>query len=110
MLTISQREQDGKLILHLDGRVDGDGATRIEETLLGAVKEGHYHLVLDLSQTNYLNSAGLRVFADVLTQCRQNGGDVQIAAPTLKITRVLQIIGFDKFFNIYPTLEAAVKS
>jgi anti-sigma B factor antagonist len=110
MLNILQTEQGDKIVFQVDGRVDGDGATKMEETLREVVNGGHHHLVLDLSQTNYLNSAGLRILADILTQCRQNGGDVRLAAPNLKIMRVLEIIGFDKFFHVYPTVDAAVRN
>lgn len=110
MLNISQTQQGDKIVFQVDGRVDGDGATKMEDILRGAVSAGHHHLVIDLSQTNYLNSAGLRILADLLTQCRQQGGDVQLAAPNLKIMRVLEIIGFDKFFQVYSTLDAAVQS
>ncbi|MBI5931060.1 MAG: STAS domain-containing protein [Chloroflexi bacterium] len=110
MLNISQSQQGDKIVFQVDGRVDGDGATKMEDILRSVVNAGHHQLVLDLSQTNYLNSAGLRILADVLTQCRQSGGDVQLAAPNLKIMRVLEIIGFDKFFHVYPTLDAAIHS
>jgi anti-sigma B factor antagonist len=110
MLTISHDHQGNKVVYQLHGRVDGDGAAQMQELLRGALKDGQYHLVLDLSHTNYLNSGGLRVLADLLTQCRQNGGDVKLAAPNPKIMRILEIIGFDKFFNVYPTVDAAVQS
>jgi anti-sigma B factor antagonist len=110
MLTITHQEQNGKQVFGIDGRVDADGATQMEQTITKVLNAGKYQLVLDLSQTNYLNSAGLRVMADVLTQCQDKGGDVKIAAPNLKITRVFEIIGFDKFFHVYETIEAALSA
>ena len=109
MLTISQNQKDNVVIFVIDGRVDSEGAMKMEETLYHVVKAGNFHLVLDLSQTNYMNSAGLRTLADVLTQCREQGGDLKLAAPNPKILRVLQIIGFDKFFNVYDNLDEAVQ-
>jgi anti-anti-sigma factor len=51
----------------------------------------------------------LRTRADVLTIAREDGGDLRLASLNPKVQRVFQIIGFDKFFNIYDTLEAASK-
>lgn len=108
MLTISQNEAGGHRVYVIDGRVDTDGAHRLEEQLNAALAEGQYRIVLDLSKTNYLNSAGLRILADILTRCRDNDGDCKLAAPNAKVMRVLEIIGFDKFFSVYETVEAAV--
>jgi anti-sigma B factor antagonist len=108
MLTISKNEQSGYLVYTIDGRVDTDGARQMESTFREALASGYYMFVLDLAKTNYLNSAGLRILADVLTQCRNNDGDCRLAAPNTKVTRVLEIIGFDKFFNVYASVDAAL--
>lgn len=110
MLTIAKTEQGGKLVYSIDGRVDTEGAQEMEIELNKATTSGHYLLVLDLSKTNYLNSAGLRILADILTQCRDNDGDCKLASPNTKVMRVLEIIGFDKFFNVYDTIEAAINT
>jgi anti-sigma B factor antagonist len=110
MLTINRWDKDGKQVFVIDGRVDTDGAHQMEEQLTKSITDGNYHIVLDLSETNYLNSAGLRILADVLTQCRDKGGDVKLAAPNSKVMRVLEIIGFDKFFNVFLTVEDALVS
>jgi anti-sigma B factor antagonist len=108
MLTITHTEKDGRAIFGIDGRVDTDSAKQMEVELGKAVGDGNYQIVLDLSQTHYLNSEGLRILADILTQCRAKDGDVKIAAPNLKVLRVFQIIGFDRFFKIFDSVEAAL--
>lgn len=108
MLTISRSQQGGVVIFKVDGRVDSDGAHEVEEHLKEAIDNDHYHIIVDLSKTNYLNSAGLRVFAGTLTQCQAHNGDLKLSGPNAKIMRILQIIGFDMFFNIYDTVEDAL--
>lgn len=109
MLTISQRQQEQVTIFQVDGRVDTDGALQLETVMKAALQNECYILVLDLSKTNYLNSSGLRTLADMLTQCRKNGGDLRLAAPIPKVMRLMEIVGFDMFFKIYPNVEAAVR-
>ena len=65
-------------------------------------------LVLDMAQVRYISSSGLRTMADVLTKNQEQGGDLKLVALNRKVQRVLRIIGFDKFFSIYDTLEAAI--
>ncbi|GIV81442.1 MAG: anti-sigma factor antagonist [Anaerolineae bacterium] len=109
-MNISEREQDGVTIFTLDGRVDSEGAVDLDLALQTAVSEGKYRLVLEMAQVRYINSAGLRTLADILTQVRASQGDLKLVNPHPRIQRVFQIIGFDRFFNTYPTVEEAVAS
>jgi anti-anti-sigma regulatory factor len=43
----------------------------------------------------------------VFTKNREQGGDLKLVALNPKVLRVFRIIGFDKFFSVYDTLEAA---
>jgi anti-sigma B factor antagonist len=110
MLTISKKQQDHFMILNLDGRVDADGSLQLQTVLKGLFEANHYEIILDLSKTDYLNSAGLRAFADTLTKCRDHGGDLKLVAPNSKIMRLLEIIGFTMFFKIFNDLDTAFKA
>jgi anti-anti-sigma factor len=65
-------------------------------------------MVLDMAGVSYISSAGLRTLADVLTRNREAGGDLKLVALNKKVLRVLRIIGFDRFFSLYDTVEAAI--
>jgi len=107
-MDISEREQDGVTIFVLDGRVDSEGAVDLDMALRAAVEEGKHKLILDMSQVRYINSAGLRTLADILTENRNAGGDLRLVALNPKVQRIFQIIGFDRFFAIDRTLEEAL--
>ncbi len=109
-MNITEREQNGITIFVMEGRVDSEGAVDMDLALQTATSEGKCKIVLDMSQVRYINSAGLRTLADILTQNKQSGGDLKLVNLHSKVARVFQIIGFDKFFNIYPTVDEALKS
>lgn len=107
-MNITEREQAGVTIFVLEGRVDSEGAVDLDMMLQAGTADGKYKMILDMSQVRYINSAGLRTLADILTQNKANGGDLRLVNVNPKVRRVLQIIGFDKFFGIYETLEEAL--
>jgi anti-sigma B factor antagonist len=107
---IHERGENGVAVFVLDGRIDTQGAVDLDLALQSAVAEGQHQLVLDMATVRYIGSAGLRTLADVLTTSKKAGGDLKLAAVNPKVMRVLRIIGFDKFFSIYDTTEAAVAS
>jgi anti-sigma B factor antagonist len=107
-MKITERQEKEVVIFTLEGRVDSEGSVDLDLALQTAVSEGKHKMILDLSQVRYINSAGLRILADILTQNKENGGDLRLADLNPKVRRVFQIIGFDKFFNIYATVEEAL--
>ncbi len=107
-MNISESTKNGVTVFVLEGRIDTQGAQVMDGVLQAAVATGKHKLVLDLAEVTYISSAGLRTLADVLTKNREQDGDLKLAALNRKVLRVLRIIGFDKFFSLYDTLEAAV--
>jgi len=104
---ITSREQNGVTVFVLEGRVDSNGAAEMDSALQESTASRHYKMVLDMSGVTYINSAGLRTLADILTQNRANGGDLRLVALSAKVERVFKIIGFDKFFETYDSVDAA---
>lgn len=107
-MNITEREQQGVVIYILEGRIDSEGAVDLDMALQAATAEGKCKMILDMSQVRYINSAGLRTLADILTQNKQNGGDLRLVNLNPKVQRIFQIIGFDKFFAIYGTVDEAI--
>jgi anti-sigma B factor antagonist len=106
-MDITERVENGITVFVLEGRIDTQGAVDLDLALQAAVSEGQHKMVLDMAEVRYICSAGLRTLADVFTKNREKGGDLKLAALNPKVLRVFRIIGFDKFFSIYDTLEAA---
>jgi anti-sigma B factor antagonist len=107
-MNITEREQNGVTIFTLEGRVDSEGAVDLDLALQTASSEGKNRMILDMCQVRYINSAGLRTLADILTQNKASDGDLKLVELNPKVMRVFQIIGFDKFFSIYDTAEQAL--
>ena len=101
-------EENGISTYQLEGRIDSIGAGELETLLKQAVAEGRAKIVLDLSQVQYINSAGLRTLAEILTQCRAQEGDLRLVTVNPKVERVFRIIGFDRFFKSYDSVQDAI--
>ena len=109
-MNITENVKDNISVFALQGRVDSQGAIDLELTLRAALEEGASRMILDLSKVTYINSAGLRILADILSQNRENAGDLLLVTPPPRIQRVLQIIGFDKFFRTFESVELAMQA
>ena len=108
MMVVHVREENGVTIYRIEGRIDSDGAIRLEAALRKGLSAGKHRMVVDMAQVPYINSAALRALADITSQNREHGGDLKLAALSPQVLRVLQIVGFDQFAAIYDTVSEAI--
>lgn len=109
-LEITTQEMKRVDLITVSGRVDSSTAPELEEALQGRLDDGRYNLVLDLSDVNYLSSAGLRAMVSALRTCKGKGGDVRVAAPSERVQEVLELAGLDALFKSYDDVTLAVGS
>jgi anti-anti-sigma factor len=90
-LTITQRSNPTTLVLV--GRLDTNTAPDLDNKLDDVMHAGEIkQLVFDLSQLDYLSSAGIRCFVRARKFIEQRGGKVAIVNPQPPVRKVLDIV------------------
>lgn len=93
------------------GRIDSSTAPDFDAALKQIYQEnGRHKIVVELSGTQYMSSAGLRAIVAAHRDCKKKGGDVRLAAPSERVTEVLSLAGLDAIFSIFPDTTSAVGS
>ena len=93
------------------GDIDVATAGPLREELLALVEaEQPEHLVIDLRDVTFMDSAGLSVLIRVRKQQLQHGGDVTVVNPSPRVDRILKITGLDVAFAFGPASDAAAGS
>lgn len=87
------------------GRLDGLTAGVLEARIS---ELGVADLVLDCSQLLYISSGGLRALLICAKLCRQQDGDLVVAALQPQCRRVLEVSGFLSILDHHETLAAAL--
>ncbi len=108
-MNIAEQNQNGVIVLVLEGRIDTDGAVQLDQLLHRHLAAGHYKFALDMAEVQYINSSALRSLADVITETRARGGDLKLVALTPRVRRVLQIVGFDRYCTICDAMPEALE-
>ena len=107
--------------LSLAGKLDTTSAKAFEEKFLTQIESGNRRFVIDLSELEYIGSAGLRVF--VVASKRLNGANGKIVLcgftktipyhtlnrPTDPVREVFDIAGFSSLFATYGSQDEAIK-
>ena len=99
------------LILGLKGRLDQDNCETFRGELvphLDAAVQGKLAIVLDLSQLEYVSSAGLRCFMLAVKQTKTHNGRIVVAALQPMVAEIFQISRFDMLLEVFATVDDAV--
>ena len=96
-------------IVSLRGEMDVYTAPRAKEAMLDLLSNGYHHLVVNLQQTDYLDSTALGVLVGMLKRVREKDGDLRLAAPPPRILRLLEITRLNKVFSIDASEQEATE-
>jgi anti-sigma B factor antagonist len=97
-------------IVRPQGRLDAAGAPALDRELRQHLALGHRQLLVDLSDTHYISSNGLRVLLAALKAARQNGGALRLCCLSARLAEIFEMAGFDQVFEIYETRAAAERA
>jgi anti-sigma B factor antagonist len=99
-------------VLKVSGRVDSSTAPELEEVLLGVIQSGQKHVVVNLHETEFISSAGLKALLSALMKVRKMipPGDVVISEIQPSLRESFDLVGFDRLFEFYEDDLHAVAS
>ena len=101
------------ILVQVAGRVDHKTAKAFEDALLpqldGCTGEAQ-KVLLDLGDVPYMSSAGLRVLMLAAKQCRQQKGEIVVAALQPLLQEVFTISRFDTVFKIFDSTQEALEA
>jgi anti-anti-sigma regulatory factor len=120
-------------VLHLDGKLDGQNFHELIEKAGQVHAAGARDILIDAAGLSYISSAGLVALHSVTLMLRgealpdpnqgwvalksmeriRDGGiqsHIKLLNPRPEVIRVLDMVGFTTFFEIYTDLQTAVRS
>ena len=110
-MKLNYREENQVVIVEVKGKImGGPESTALHDMLHELIDQGKQHVVVDLSQVDWMNSTGLGLLISGLTTLRKAGGELRLANVADKIQSLLTITKLITVFKSYDTVEEAVRS
>jgi anti-sigma B factor antagonist len=109
-MEINSQTINGVTVISVAGDVDALTAAQLTEFLHRLLATGVNRLVVDLGGVGFMSSAGLRTILHVLRASREAGGDTRLAAVQPGVDSVLEMSGFLRILQAFPTVDEAVAS
>lgn len=96
------------VVIRLQDRIDAFNSPELRRHIEALLAEGNTHLVVDLTEVTFFDSAALAVLVSAVKRSRQAGGDVKLVWPKAEAAqRIIRLTKFDKVFVITDTAEEA---
>ena len=97
-LKLETEKKDSKTTVRATGRVTLETAATLETTLRDLIAEGK-RIVLDLTNVDYVDSAGLGALVSVYMHARRTKCDLEIANPKQRIRDLFNRSGLASVFE-----------
>lgn len=110
MLQVDIDTRDGGTVVVPRGRLTMVSAKSFRETVTTQIARVDGQIVVvDLSQTEFVDSSGLGALVACLKTARQSGGDLRLAAPSEQVTMVLGLTNLDRVLRPRPSVDEALR-
>jgi anti-sigma B factor antagonist len=104
---IEVTEHDGCTVVAVRGEVDLATAPALKNRLLELVTAGVTEIVVDLTETDFLDSTGLGAVVAAYKRVRVHDGHLKLVATAARVKRVFEITNLNRVVPICASIEEA---
>jgi len=108
---MKQRQVGSIVILAPKGYLTGgDETDELEQTIKSLIESGNKHLIINLAETQFLNSTALGVLISAHSSYVRRDGQVKLCSVDKRIENIFVITKLSLVFDVYPSEEQAIAS
>ena len=107
---ITDRKVDDEThVIAVTGEIDLFTAPEFKQRISELIDAGRSRLVVDLSETTFIDSSSLGVLIGAHRRLKLRGGALVVVSDSEAITKTFKITGLEGVFTLAPTVEAALQ-
>jgi anti-sigma B factor antagonist len=108
-MNVSITEEGGVSKIKLEGSIDGKTAPMVRDQITPALEKAD-RVILDMTQVNYLSSAGLRLLLLIYREFTARKGKLVLLNVSPEIQSVMSHTGFLNFFTLAGSETEAMRA
>ena len=112
MITItssSTSNADVPAVLQVAGRLDSQASAALLGSVQRLIEEEKHEIIMDFNKLEIVSSEGLAALVQSKSQLRRLNGALRLANLHGAALEVLQLVHFDRLFDLHPNIEEAVE-
>lgn len=99
LFAVEVTKDDTEIVVAVRGEIDLVTAPALWEAIVDVIGDTH-RLVIDLGQTEFIDSTGLGVLVRALKRLRHHGGNLVLRSPRSNTRKILNITCLDRVMTI----------
>ena len=106
---ITDRQIDGDShVVAITGEIDLFTAPEFKERVSAPIDAGRTNVIIDLSETTFIDSSSLGVLIGAHRRLKVRGGALVVVCDNEAIVKTFRITGLDGVFTLVPSLDDAL--
>jgi anti-sigma B factor antagonist len=97
-------------VIDINGDIDFREMIRIKDVISSLVEKERTRVVLNLKAVDHINYLSIGVLVERLRFLRDLNGDLKLAGMSPYLRDIFKVVGMDRFFEDYSSLEDAIES
>ena len=107
---ISFEHHGAVTLLDIQGDITSFSEPFLTEAYQNANDQGASKILLKFDTDAYINSGGIAVLIEILSQAKENSQKIGIAGVSDHYNKILCMVGVTKFAKIHETVEGAIQA
>ena len=103
-----RKVDDDTHVIAVAGEIDLFTAPEFKQRISELIDAGRSRLVVDLSETTFIDSSSLGVLIGAHRRLKLRGGELHVVCDSEAIAKTFKITGLDGVFTLASTVEAAL--
>ena len=95
-------------VIKVGGYIDTTTSSELEHALSKLLKEGTYQIIIDLSNVDYVSSAGWGIFISEIKGIRERNGDLKLVGMIPEVWEVFELLEFHNILRAFDSVKDAV--
>ena len=106
---ISFEHHGAVTLLDIHGDITSFSETYLTEAYQNANVQGAGKILLKIGTDAYINSGGIAVLIQILSQTKQHNQKIAITGVSNHYKKILRMVGISKFAEIHDTVDTAIQ-
>ena len=97
-------------ILRVDERLDSENVDELKKKALSVIEAGGAGIILDMSDTKFIDSIGLGALVSILKQTAQKDMKIVLCSLSSQVRQIFELTRLYRLFDIYDSVDTAMES
>jgi len=103
-----RKDPRGVVVIGVDGQLIVGNRHELKQKVVDALDVGERKVVIDFTNTGYIDSSGLGALVSLSKKIRDQGGDLKLAGLNEDLRTLFELTKLDTLFTIADTAEHAL--